>query len=799
MNIYTKHKYEKKLTYKMVDIKNIKFVLVDKYSKENVFPDLSKSISMNVEKTTATIMAYLIDEKKERFFAEKKRAVANSFTGPPENMAIALELLGNKDMQKDLEKYEQESTGQPFSLPIFLLQQGSLELFELAQHKIEFKSDMLFRLNADELRLNIIRMLLVDTDGPKFLNHFLTLDFGKYFSFYHGEGEKKDVLRFLMKKYDLNYPGPKGNNSLHIAILNETTTMHNGNKTLHAHLLKMFTFYLELEKINPTFVNDNLYTPEELYLDQIFITKKRLMDWDDFYVKIPSNYTKRPGLFYDRLDDDTVDALYPNIFTFVIRKLLKENLGVGKPPEFLDKYVKKYIDSKENVVLNNHEQLIFLIKEYEAKFEEATFKALLSKLVTMAFIDLNKHNPQPEARLYIENFLKDKEMIDEYDFMFFIKEHGEKFEATTYKALLFKLVTMAIIELTKETPDPKAIPCVRNFLKDKKMINEYEETEKKRTENINFSLPIFLLQQGNTQLFEFAVSNGIRFQSEMLFHLNADELRQHIIKILLDKNDGPKFLNHFLKLDFGQRFTDENKNVLDFLMENYDLDYSDLKKNNSLHNAILNTRLDGKFNKLLKFVIELLQLKKINLEYSILVSENKDSYTPEELYLQQIFKENENRPMHWDDFYVEIPSNYNKKPSFILDYALYPNIFTFVIKKLLEEENPPEFLDKYVRKYIDSKENVALNNHEQLIFLIKEYQEKFEEVTYTALLSKLELQRSENSSKRRKISPENQSKSQKRHKDVGIPPPTHFDNLFGDPFALARNYDKPPPDKIQRK
>ena len=67
MNIYTKHKYEKKLTYKMVDIKNIKFVLVDKYSKENVFPDLSKSISMNVEKTTATIMAYLIDEKKERF------------------------------------------------------------------------------------------------------------------------------------------------------------------------------------------------------------------------------------------------------------------------------------------------------------------------------------------------------------------------------------------------------------------------------------------------------------------------------------------------------------------------------------------------------------------------------------------------------------------------------------------------------------------------------------------------------------------------------------------------------------
>ena len=56
MNIYTKHKYEKKLTYKMVDIKNIKFVLVDKYSKENVFPDLSKSKSMDLEKTTAPII-----------------------------------------------------------------------------------------------------------------------------------------------------------------------------------------------------------------------------------------------------------------------------------------------------------------------------------------------------------------------------------------------------------------------------------------------------------------------------------------------------------------------------------------------------------------------------------------------------------------------------------------------------------------------------------------------------------------------------------------------------------------------
>jgi len=793
MNIYTKHKYEKKLTYKMVDIKNIKFVLVDKYSKENVFPDLSKSKSMDLEKTTAPIIkAYFFDEKKERFFAEKKRAVANPFTDP-ENMAIALELLGNETMKKDLEEYEQESTEQPFSLPIFLLQQGDIQLFEFAQHKIEFKSDMLFRLNADQLRLSIIRRLLDKNDSPNFLNHFLTLDFGHLFSHYYvlpSEEEKKEVMSYLMQKYDLNYPDPKGNNSLHNAILNETTTMHNGIKKLHAHLLKIFTSYLELEKINfnsiLVSVNEDNYTPEELYLEQIFITKNRPMDWDDFYVTIPSNYTRTPIGLYNDWDED----LYPNIFTFVITKSLEANLGPGKPQEFLDKYVTKYIYSDENVALENHEQLILLIKKYKEKFKEATYKALLSKLVRMAINDLNKHTPQPEAILYIEIFLKDKEMIDEYDFMFFIKEY-QTFEVTTYKALLFELVTMAIIELFKKTFDPKAIDFVRNFLHDEKMIKEYEKTEKERTGNINFSLPIFLLQQGNNQLFDFAMLNGIRFQSEMLFDLNADQLRLSIIEMLLDKIDGPKFLNHFLKLDFGQRFTIENQNVLNFLMENYDLNYSDAKGNNSLHNAILNTRHDMKFNpKFLNFVIELLQLKKINLE-----SENKDSYTPEELYLQQIFKENKNRRMDWDDFYVKIPSKYNKKPSFISDDAVYPNIFTFVIKKLLEKKNPPEFLDKYVRKYTGSEENVALNNHEQLIFLIKEYEEKFEEATYTALLSKLQLQRAANQLKRQQISPENQSK---RTKYDGIPPPTHFDNLFADPFKLARKYDEPPPDKIQR-
>ena len=794
MNIYTKHKYEKKLTYKMVDIKNIKFVLVDKYSKENVFPDLSE-IQPPSPNPKAIICDYLKALEMEKF-ANIKRSIVK-LTKPEndsENELRVIVFLHDVKMKKDLEKYEEESTGQPFSLPIFLLQQGSLELFEFAKrNKVEFESEMLFHLNADQLRLSIIQKLLDKNDGPKFLNHFLTLDFEKDFSFNHqlsSAQEKKDVLRFLMEEYDLNYPGLKGNNSLHNAILNETTTRNNGIKKFHANLLKMFTFYLELKKINPKFVNDNLHTPEELYLDQIF-NENRLMDWDDFYVKIPSNYTKRPGLFYDTLDDDTVDALYPNIFTFVITKLLKENLGVGNPPEFLDKYVTKYIHSKE--IVANHEQLILLIKKYEEKFKEATYKVLLSKLVRMAFIDLNKHNPQPKAILFVQNFLEDKEMIDEYDFMFFIKEHGEKFEATTYKALLFKLVTMAIIELTKETPDPKAIPCVRNFLYDKKMINEYEQTEKIRTENINFSLPIFLLQQGNFQLFEFAMSNGIVFQSDMLFYLNADQLRLVIIERLLNENNGPKFLNHFLTLDFGQQFTNNNKNVLSFLMEMYDLKSIDLKKNNSLHNAILNTRTDGNLHLyLLNFVIKLLQLEKIDLKLV-----NRDSYTPEELYLKQIFI-TKNRRMDWDDFYVKIPSNYNKMPSFISDDALYPNIFTFVIKKLLEKENPPEFLDKYVRKYIGSEENVALNNREQLIFLIEEYEEKFEENTFKALLSKLQLQRAANQLKRQQISHENQSNSQKRLKDDGIPPPTHFDNLFGDPFELARKYDEPPPDKIQR-
>jgi len=377
MNIYTKHKYEKKLTYKMVDIKNIKFVLVDKYSKENVFSDLSE-IQPPSPNPKAIICDYL-----KALEMEKIRKSIVKLAKPEidlENERRVMDFFSNVEMKKDLKNYEEESTGQTFSLPIFILQQGSFKLFELAKECIEFNSDMLFQLNADQLRQSIIERLLVDTDGRKFLNYFLTLDFGPFFNYHYlpSEEEKKKVMSYLMNRYDLNYIGPENNNSLHNALLN-TTTRKSDDLQLHPFFLQIVINFLKIEQIDLELVNVNLYNPEELYLKQIFITKKRPMNWDDFYVKIPSNYNSNVNFLYDTLDAETVDALYPNIFTLVITKSLKENFK-GKPPEFLNNYVTKYISSDENVASENHEQLIFLIKEYKEKFEEATFKALLSKL-----------------------------------------------------------------------------------------------------------------------------------------------------------------------------------------------------------------------------------------------------------------------------------------------------------------------------------------------------------------------------------------------------------------------------------
>lgn len=378
MNIYTKHKYEKKLTYKMVDIKNIKFVLVNEITTKNVFSDLSEIQTPNPN-PSAIIYDYIKATEMEKI----RRSIVK-LTKPDnnlENEQRVVDFLSNVKMQKDLKNYEEEVTGQTFSLPIFILQQGSLKLFELAKDWIEFNSDMLFQLNADQLRQSIIERLLVVTDGSKFLNYFLTLDFGQFFNYHYlpSEEGKKKVMSYLMKRYDLNYIGPERNNSLHNALLNTTTTRNSNDIQLQPFFLQIVIELLQLEKINLELVNEDVYTPEELYLKQIFITKKRPMNWDDFYVKIPSNYNSNVSFFYDTLDADTVDALYPNIFTLVITKSLKENFK-GRPHDFLNNYVTKYIYSDENVVLENHEQLILLIKEYEDIFDPTTYKALLSKL-----------------------------------------------------------------------------------------------------------------------------------------------------------------------------------------------------------------------------------------------------------------------------------------------------------------------------------------------------------------------------------------------------------------------------------
>jgi len=363
----------------MVDIKNIKFVLVDKYSKENVFPDLSEIKNPNPYHNPNP-SAQIYDYCKASSMEDIKRAIVKQ-TNPDddsENSQRVIDFLGSVEMKNDLENYEKTTTPL-FSLPIYLLQQGSLKLFNLAIHWIEFKSEMLFHLNADQLRLSIIQRLLDEKDGPKFLNYFLTLDFGPLFSphFIESQKEKKEVMSYLMKKYDLNYIDAKNNNSLHNALLN--TRFDGYVEKLNSNTLRMVIYFLQIEKIDLKLFNEDHYTPEELYLKQIFITKKRIIDWDDFYVKIPSSYDNRPRFDTDIMADD-IDTLYPNIFTFVITKSLKEHLTLGVSGVFFNNYVRKYIFSEKNVVLKNHEQLILLIKKYKEKFEEATYTALLSKL-----------------------------------------------------------------------------------------------------------------------------------------------------------------------------------------------------------------------------------------------------------------------------------------------------------------------------------------------------------------------------------------------------------------------------------
>jgi hypothetical protein len=361
----------------MVDIKNIKFVLVNEITTKNVFSDLSEIQTPNPNPSA------IIHDYNKAFQMEKIRKSIVKLAKPEidlENERRVMDFFSNVEMKKDLKNYEEESTGQTFSLPIFILQQGSFKLFELAKECIKFNSDMLFQLNADQLRQSIIERLLVDTDGRKFLNYFLTLDFGQFFNYHYlpSEEEKKKVMSYLMNRYDLNYIGPENNNSLHNALLN-TTTRKSDDIQLHPFFLQIVIYFLKIEQINLELVNVNLYNPEELYLKQIFITKKRPMNWDDFYVKIPSNYNSNVNFFYDTFDAETVDALYPNIFTLVITKSLKENFK-GKPHEFLNNYVTKYISSDENVASENHEQLILLIKDYEDIFDPTTYKALLSKL-----------------------------------------------------------------------------------------------------------------------------------------------------------------------------------------------------------------------------------------------------------------------------------------------------------------------------------------------------------------------------------------------------------------------------------